>query len=156
MNSDLANFSLQSRGDLSIALEVFYSCPSKEGGCDLRFAHFPALIIQAPTRVRRHMSAVVTTFAFLTICGTAFAAFHDYHDDYFFAVGDAFIFRGGREGLFASSAEVRSAMTFVVPDEQSAAAFGSMLYCNANRRAKIGQTLGKLHLEFPMASLRLG
>lgn len=65
------------------------------------------------------MSAVVTAFAFLTICSTASAAFHDYHDDYFFAVGDAFIFRGGREGLFASSAEVQSAMTLLIPDGSS-------------------------------------
>ena len=60
------------------------------------------------------MSAVVTAFAFLTICNTASAAIHDYHDDYFFAVGDAFIFRGGREGLFASSAEVCNCPCFAL------------------------------------------
>lgn len=61
------------------------------------------------------MSAVITAVAFLTVCSTAFAAFHNYHDDYFFAVGDAFIFRGGREGLFASSAEVQSAIARMLP-----------------------------------------
>lgn len=62
------------------------------------------------------MRAAVTVFAFLTVCSTGFAAFHDYHDDYFFAVGDAFIFRGGREGLFASSAEVQSAQPVLCRD----------------------------------------
>ena len=35
------------------------------------------------------------------------AAVHPYADDYFYSVGDAFIFRGGREGLFESKSEVR-------------------------------------------------
>lgn len=52
------------------------------------------------------MSAATRAFALLALCTTAFAAVHDYHDDYFYAVADAYIFRGGREGLFASSAEV--------------------------------------------------
>ena len=38
---------------------------------------------------------------------TALAAVHPYNKDYFYRVADAFIFRGGREGLYASSAEVR-------------------------------------------------
>ena len=54
------------------------------------------------------MSAAIRGFALLAVCTTVFAAVHDYHDDYFFAVADAYIFRGGREGLFASSAEVSS------------------------------------------------
>lgn len=33
------------------------------------------------------------------------AAIHPYHKDYFYAVGDAYIFRGGREGLYASTKE---------------------------------------------------
>ena len=38
--------------------------------------------------------------------GGVFSAVHHYHEDYFYAVADAYIFRGGREALFASSAEV--------------------------------------------------
>ena len=34
------------------------------------------------------------------------AAIHPYNKDYFYAVADAFIFRGGREGLYASTKEV--------------------------------------------------
>ncbi len=46
----------------------------------------------------------------LGVCSSsAFAAVHKYNDDYFYAVADAYIFRGGREGLFASSAEVPGA-----------------------------------------------
>lgn len=37
--------------------------------------------------------------------GGVFSAVHHYHEDYFYAVADAYIFRGGREALFASSAE---------------------------------------------------
>ena len=36
------------------------------------------------------------------------AAVHPYNNEYFYSVGDAFIFRGGREGLFESKSEVRS------------------------------------------------
>ena len=39
---------------------------------------------------------------------TALAAIHPYNKEYFYAVGDAFIFRGGREGLYSSTKEVRS------------------------------------------------
>ena len=35
------------------------------------------------------------------------AAVHPYNNEYFYSVGDAFIFRGGREGLFESKSEVR-------------------------------------------------
>ena len=34
-------------------------------------------------------------------------AIHKYHQDYFYSVGNAFIFRGGREGMYASTEEVR-------------------------------------------------
>ena len=44
------------------------------------------------------------------LLGAASAAVHPYNSEYFFSVGDAFIFRGGREGLFASKSEVRSAV----------------------------------------------
>ncbi|KAK9909695.1 hypothetical protein WJX75_006282 [Coccomyxa subellipsoidea] len=36
---------------------------------------------------------------------TALAAIHPYNKEYFYAVGDAFIFRGGREGLYSSTKE---------------------------------------------------
>lgn len=39
------------------------------------------------------------------------AAVHPYNDEYFYSVGDAFIFRGGREGLFESKSEVRPRRT---------------------------------------------
>lgn len=37
----------------------------------------------------------------------ASASIHSYDKDYFYSVGDAYIFRGGREGLYASTKEVR-------------------------------------------------
>ena len=40
------------------------------------------------------------------LSSTAFSAIHPYNKEYFYAVGDAFIFRGGREGLYASTKEV--------------------------------------------------
>ena len=36
------------------------------------------------------------------------AAVHPYNTEYMWSVGDAFIFMGGREGMFASKSEVRS------------------------------------------------
>ena len=35
------------------------------------------------------------------------AAIHPYSKEFFYSVGDAYIFRGGREGLYASTQEVR-------------------------------------------------
>ncbi len=35
------------------------------------------------------------------------SAVHTYRNEYFYSVSDAYIFRGGREGLYASSKEVR-------------------------------------------------
>jgi hypothetical protein len=46
---------------------------------------------------------------FLLLVSSASAAVHPYHGEYFYAVGDAYIFRGGREGMFASTQEVRPA-----------------------------------------------
>ena len=37
----------------------------------------------------------------------ALASIHAYDSEYFYSVGDAYIFRGGREGLYASTKEVR-------------------------------------------------
>lgn len=42
----------------------------------------------------------------LGLTGSVHAAIHPYNKDYFYAVGDAYIFRGGREGLYASTKEV--------------------------------------------------
>ena len=93
------------------------------------------------------MSAVITAFVLLTACSTTFAAFHDYHDDYFFAVGDAFIFRGGREGLFASSAQVQSVRPLYYHDE-ALSLLSAISVFELNRLGEIGRTLGKLHLGF--------
>lgn len=41
-----------------------------------------------------------------SLVGVALAAVHPYNTAYFYAVNDAFIFRGGREGLFKSQSEV--------------------------------------------------
>ena len=53
----------------------------------------------------RFAVAALTAAALL---GAAHAAVHPYNNEYFFSVGDAFIFRGGREGLFSSKSEVRT------------------------------------------------
>ena len=52
------------------------------------------------------VSLVLKALVLLKVCSTAFAAVHQYNNDYFYTVADAFIFRGGREGLFASSPKV--------------------------------------------------
>ena len=47
---------------------------------------------------------------FLAVLGLvtgARAAIHPYSKEFFYSVGDAYIFRGGREGLYASTPEVR-------------------------------------------------
>ncbi len=55
-----------------------------------------------------HLPAFVTAIFLLGVgISTVSAAVHQYNEDYFYAVADAYIFRGGREGLYASSAEVR-------------------------------------------------
>lgn len=44
------------------------------------------------------------------------AAVHPYSGEYFYSVGDAFIFRGGREGMFESKSEVGlAALTLTKP-----------------------------------------
>ena len=53
------------------------------------------------------LSRVQRALLGLTILSSsALAAIHPYNKEYFYAVGDAFIFRGGREGLYASTKEV--------------------------------------------------
>ena len=47
-----------------------------------------------------------TLLGLACLTSTAFSAIHPYNKEYFYAVGDAFIFRGGREGLYASTKEV--------------------------------------------------
>lgn len=39
------------------------------------------------------------------------SAVHTYRNEYFYSVSDAYIFRGGREGLYASSKEVVTHLT---------------------------------------------
>lgn len=48
---------------------------------------------------------LVTLCGIGCLVGTSLAAIHPYNKEYFYAVGDAFIFRGGREGLYASTKE---------------------------------------------------
>ena len=50
--------------------------------------------------------ALLRVAVLLFITHAAYAAVHKYNDDYFYAVADAYIFRGGREGLYASTREV--------------------------------------------------
>ena len=49
------------------------------------------------------LAAIVALF----LASSASASIHSYDNDYFYSVGDAYIFRGGREGLYASTKEVR-------------------------------------------------
>jgi len=50
---------------------------------------------------------LVAAIALSALSSPASASIHSYDNDYFFSVGDAYIFRGGREGLYASTKEVR-------------------------------------------------
>ena len=96
------------------------------------------------------MSAATRAFTVLALCTTAFAAVHDYHEDYFYAVADAYIFRGGREGLFASSAEVT-----VKRSPRCAAKLGKKIEgCCVSRLSKSGETSGKLPLALQTGSLK--
>ena len=56
----------------------------------------------------------------LATCCQAWAAVHQYDGQLFYQVGDAFIFRGGREGLYASTQEV-SLTRLLVPCHQQGA-----------------------------------
>ena len=51
--------------------------------------------------------AVAAIVALSALSLPASASIHSYNNDYFYSVGDAYIFRGGREGLYASTKEVR-------------------------------------------------
>lgn len=53
-----------------------------------------------------HGFALLKAALLLFSTRAVFAAVHTYNDDYFYAVADAYIFRGGREGLYASTQEV--------------------------------------------------
>ena len=65
------------------------------------------------SRVASHLTmarscfAAVAALAFAAAVVITDAAVHPYNNEYFYSVGDAFIFRGGREGLFESKSEVR-------------------------------------------------
>lgn len=54
----------------------------------------------------------------------AAAAVHRYHGETFFAVGDAYVFRGGREGLFARGNVAKN-------DEEAAAKVSDVTRCTA-------------------------
>ena len=76
-----------------------------------------ALHLQHPARVRLGCGEPASGPAmlrpaglFLAVLGLATcarAAIHPYSKEFFYSVGDAYIFRGGREGLYASTPEVR-------------------------------------------------
>lgn len=51
----------------------------------------------------------LTLLGLACLSSTVLSAIHPYNKEYFYAVGDAFIFRGGREGLYASTKEVSHA-----------------------------------------------
>jgi hypothetical protein len=53
------------------------------------------------------MRAALAAAAALALVTGASASIHAYDHEYFYSVGDAYIFRGGREGLYASTKEVR-------------------------------------------------
>ena len=51
------------------------------------------------------LKPLATLLGLSSLLGTTLCAIHPYNKEYFYAVGDAFIFRGGREGLYASTKE---------------------------------------------------
>jgi hypothetical protein len=53
------------------------------------------------------LAAAIALAALLCSPVAVDASIHSYDNDYFYSVGDAYIFRGGREGLYASTKEVR-------------------------------------------------
>lgn len=55
-----------------------------------------------------HLRAAVLLVAAAALCRNSQAAIHPYNKEYFYSVSDAFIFRGGREGLYASTKEVQA------------------------------------------------
>jgi hypothetical protein len=59
------------------------------------------------------------------------AAVHPYSGEYFYSVGDAFIFRGGREGMFESKSEVGLAALTHQPPAQGHASVCNL--CTAFR-----------------------
>jgi hypothetical protein len=50
-------------------------------------------------------TAIASTLALLQLCSKVYAAVHEYDNQYMFSIGDAYIFRGGREGLYGSTKE---------------------------------------------------
>ncbi|KAK9818476.1 hypothetical protein WJX74_008461 [Apatococcus lobatus] len=51
------------------------------------------------------LRAAILLVAAAALCKNSQAAIHPYNKEYFYSVSDAFIFRGGREGLYASTKE---------------------------------------------------
>lgn len=48
--------------------------------------------------------------ALAALAAPALASIHTYDNEFFYSVGDAYIYRGGREGLYASTKEVRACL----------------------------------------------
>lgn len=59
----------------------------------------------------RSRNIFLIAFAVACFSSAVLGAIHPYNNEYFYAVGDAYIFRGGREGMFASTKEVRPCFT---------------------------------------------
>ena len=58
--------------------------------------------------LKKKMSRLLAaSILLLAAAPSALASIHAYDQEYFYSVGDAYIFRGGREGLYASTKEVR-------------------------------------------------
>jgi len=57
---------------------------------------------------RRSVLLAPLLLAGLAALPASLASIHAYDAEYFYSVGDAYIFRGGREGLYASTKEVRA------------------------------------------------
>jgi hypothetical protein len=68
----------------------------------------------------------------------AHAAVHPYGGEYFYSVGDAFIFRGGREGMFESKSEVGDPPKHAPPQVSSTLRTGGALACSAAGRRSPG------------------
>ena len=67
----------------------------------------------ATMKLAAPLLVAVAAIALSALSSPVSASIHSYDNDYFFSVGDAYIFRGGRVGLYASTKEVRFFYRFV-------------------------------------------
>lgn len=59
----------------------------------------------------RRLQTALALIALSALTPAVHSAVHTYRNEYFYSVSDAYIFRGGREGLYASSKEVVTHLT---------------------------------------------